>query len=63
LDYSSLAGNGILGVGWSLGGVSAITRCAATIEQDGISGSRAIKLTNADRFCLDGQRLMLVSGS
>ena len=63
LDYSSLAGNGTMGVGWSLGGVSAITRCAQTIEQDGISGSRAIKITNEDRFCLGGQRLMLVSGT
>ncbi|HLF29880.1 MAG TPA: putative Ig domain-containing protein, partial [Xanthomonadales bacterium] len=50
LDYSSRAGNGPLGVGWSLGGVSAITRCSRTLEQDGKSGQRGISLTANDRF-------------
>ena len=59
LNYSSQAGNGNLGVGWTLGGVSAISRCAQTMEQDGISGSKGISLDNEDRFCLDGQRLIL----
>src|SRR5690625_6401721 len=27
LDYSSIAGNGPMGAGWSIGGFSAITRC------------------------------------
>lgn len=63
LSYSSLAGNGALGVGWSLSGLSAITRCAQTIEQDGIAGSRAVEIQQSDRFCLDGQRLILIPGS
>ncbi|NNE06187.1 MAG: hypothetical protein HKN15_10740, partial [Xanthomonadales bacterium] len=50
-----------LGVGWSLGGLSEIARCAQTIEQDGASGS--VNLDSDDRFCLDGQRLLLVSGA
>ncbi len=35
LSYSSRSGNGLLGVGWSLGGLSTIHRCAATIG-DGV---------------------------
>jgi len=35
LPYSSRAGNGLLGVGWLLGGLSAISWCRRTIAQDG----------------------------
>ena len=59
LNYSSQAGNGEVGVGWSIGGVSALSICPQTMEQDGVSGSRGIKLDGDDRFCLDGQRLIL----
>ncbi|MFT4190002.1 MAG: SpvB/TcaC N-terminal domain-containing protein [Comamonas sp.] len=61
LDYSSQAGNGLLGVGWSLGGLSTITRCPRTLAQDGASGSINYDLN--DRYCLDGQRLMVVGGN
>ncbi len=63
LDYSSAAGLGQAGLGWSIGGQSAISRCAQTLEQDGPGALRGITLTVADRFCLDGRRLMLVSGT
>lgn len=56
LDYSSGAGNGLLGLGWTLTGPSAITRCAKTILHDGVRG--AVTFGLGDRFCLDGQRLM-----
>ncbi|NOR21036.1 MAG: hypothetical protein GQ538_13220, partial [Xanthomonadales bacterium] len=59
LNYSSQAGNGEVGVGWTVGGVSAIVLCPQTMEQDGVSGSRGIKLDGDDRFCLDGQRLVV----
>jgi len=58
LNYSSQSGNGELGVGWTLGGISTISLCPQTMEQDDISGSRGIGLDGEDRFCLDGQRLI-----
>lgn len=61
LSYNSRAGNGILGVGWSLTGLPTITRCPRTTPQDGVKGGVAYDAN--DRFCLDGQRLMLVSGT
>jgi Salmonella virulence plasmid 65kDa B protein len=61
LTYNSHAGNGFLGIGWSLTGLSVITRCGGTIAQD---GSRSgVNLSYNDKFCLDGQRLMAVNGA
>ena len=60
LNYSSQGGNGIAGLGWSLEGSSTITRCPLTRATDGVYGS--VNLNTADRFCLDGQRLLVVSG-
>ncbi len=61
LNYNSQSGNGPLGVGWSLGGLSAITRCPASYAQDGFKGG--INYDGNDRYCLDGQRLVAVSGA
>ncbi|MDH5216908.1 MAG: hypothetical protein OEX19_04385, partial [Gammaproteobacteria bacterium] len=61
LSYASSGGNGQLGVGWALSGIQEITRCPKTIAQDNVS--RGVTLTNSDRFCLNGQRLVLISGS
>ncbi|PUA26358.1 MAG: hypothetical protein B0W54_21540 [Cellvibrio sp. 79] len=61
LDYSSGAGTGIVGKGWSLSAVSSISRCRQTLVQDSIA--KPITWTAEDRFCLDGQRLILISGS
>jgi hypothetical protein len=60
LVYSSQGGNGQLGAGWGLAGLSSITRCPRTISQDGIA--RGIHYDLDDRYCLDGQRLIVVSG-
>ncbi|RCX31658.1 RHS repeat-associated core domain-containing protein [Thioalbus denitrificans] len=59
LSYSGRSGNGLLGVGWSLGGLSTIHRCAATIAQDSFTDGVDLE---RDRFCLDGQRLIAVAG-
>ncbi|NPU10059.1 hypothetical protein HL666_04745 [Bradyrhizobium sp. 83002] len=61
LDYSSQGANGLLGAGWSLGGVPSIGRCARTLAQDGVLGG--VNFDSGDRFCLDGQRLIVVSGT
>ncbi len=61
LVYNSRAGNGVLGQGWSLSGLSAISRCNRTWVQDGTPS--APTNTAADRYCLDGQQLKLVSGT
>jgi len=61
LNYSSHGGDGILGKGWNLGGLSAISRCGKTFAQDGaVSG---INFNSNDRYCLNGQRLIPVNGA
>ena len=69
LEYSSETGgnsNGwlgasLLGVGWSLAGLPAMGRCPQTMAQDGVIGS--INYNANDRFCLEGQRLIAISGT
>ena len=61
ITYNSNGGNGLLGVGFSLSGLSVITRCGQTIAQDGRKGG--VYYDARDRFCLDGQRLIAISGS
>lgn len=66
LNYSSQAGNGPMGRGWSIGGLSSIARCRATREAGDfiVSGQATdgnpapINYTATDRYCLDGQRLI-----
>jgi len=60
LNYSSRAGNGIAGMGWSLSGLSSVSRCPSTLDQDGVI--RAVELDAGDKLCLDGQRLLATSG-
>lgn len=57
LVYNSRGLDGVLGVGWSLSGMSSITRCNKTWEQDGAPSG--VTLTATDRFCLDGQQLKI----
>lgn len=61
LSYSSQAPDGTLGAGWSLTGLSRITRCARDLARDSYAGK--VSIDASDRFCLDGQRLMLVNGT
>ena len=59
INYSSQAANGLLGLGWSLSGVSSISRTGSTQYHDG--ATRGIKFDETDNFVLDGQRLMKIS--
>ncbi|MDP2891412.1 MAG: FG-GAP-like repeat-containing protein [Bacteroidota bacterium] len=61
LVYSSNSGPGVAGYGWQIGGISAIGRTGKTIYNDGTA--TGVDLTSNDRFILDGQRLVLTSGS
>ncbi len=61
LNYSSNAGKGIAGQGWSLNGMAIIARCRQTLSQD--SKARPIAWSADDRFCFNGQRLMVVTGT
>ena len=61
LTYSHTGGNGLAGARWGLSGISAISRCGQTYAQDG--QVVAINYSASDRFCLDGERLIAVSGS
>lgn len=61
LVYNSQGGNGMAGYGWNISGVSAITRIPRTKFHDGVVGG--VNLDANDRFALDGQRLILKSGT
>lgn len=61
LNYSSQGGNGPVGQGWTISGFSKIARCAAKLEPDGYN--RGVLFDDNDRLCLDGQRLVLFSGT
>jgi RHS repeat-associated protein len=56
--YDSAAGQDLLGVGFGLQGVSAVTRCPANLAQDG--EIRAVRYDDRDHLCLDGARLVFV---
>jgi len=54
IAYDSQAGNGLLGVGWGVSGLSTISRCARGVPQDP---------TPDYRFCIDGLRMNVISGT
>ncbi|WP_437734434.1 RHS repeat-associated core domain-containing protein [Sorangium sp. So ce1335] len=58
LVYRSDGGDGVLGAGFSIAGLSAITRCPSTLAQDG--EIRGVRYDGEDTLCLDGQRLVPV---
>lgn len=61
LRYGSHDGDGLAGAGFSIAGLSRITRCPLTLAVDGrVEG---VRFAAGDRFCLDGQPLVLVSGA
>jgi YD repeat-containing protein len=60
LAYNHNGGNGYLGVGWSLQGLSMITRRNGTLATDGAVSP--INMDANDHFALDGQKLIQVAG-
>ncbi len=60
VTYSSRSGNGPLGVGFSLSGLSQISHCAPLLAHTG----RVWSLSHeGSDYCLDGQRLVPIAGS
>lgn len=59
--YNSFGANGQMGYGWGLTGLSSITRVNKNIYFDG--EVKPIELTYNDKYALDGQRLIGVSGT
>lgn len=63
LSYSSQSGVGLAGIGWSIAGLSSISRCLQTVAQDtGVLPNGMVNFTSSDRFCIDGKRLMALNG-
>jgi RHS repeat-associated protein len=60
IAYNSQGGNGLLGPGFDLTGLSAITRIPENLFTDGLT--TGLSLSTSDRFALDGNRLMVTSG-
>jgi hypothetical protein len=68
LVYNSQGGDGIAGVGWSLTGLSTISRCPRTRQQDGYGRPVMLDPLNpadtadgkTDGICLDGEKLFEV---
>lgn len=60
-SYNSQGPVGQLGKGWTMAGLSTITRCGRTTAQDG-GFPESVAFNSNDRFCLDGQRLVAVGG-
>ena len=61
LNYTSSSGDGIVGLGWTLAGLPVITRCPRTVAQDTVHGG--VNYDANDRFCIQGQRLIVISGT
>jgi RHS repeat-associated protein len=61
LEYTSRGGGGVLGLGWSVSGLSRISRCAKTRAFDG--HNEPVLFNDDDAFCLDGKRLRRISSS
>lgn len=61
LRYASHDGDGLAGAGFTITGLSRIARCPLTIAVDG--RTQGVRFTAEDRFCLDGQPLVLIAGT
>lgn len=60
LSYNSQFGNGMLGNGWNLNGISSITRAGSSYFIDEVN--KGIEFTSQDHFALDANRLFGITG-
>ncbi len=70
LQYNSRAGNGLLGMGWSVLGQSTITRCGTDNYFDNPNretlpgiGVDPVDYDDNDKFCMNGQRIVSINGT
>ena len=56
LTYNSQSGNGVCGMGFSIAGLSSITRVPRSVYYDGVA--KGIKYDATDAYALDGKRLI-----
>lgn len=61
LSYDSHSGNGLAGWGWNVSGISVITRIPSTSFHDDLIDG--VDFDSHDRFALDGQRLIVKTGT
>jgi len=61
LFYDSGSSIGPLGIGWSIAGLGAITRCNLTTAQD--TTPAPVALVTTDGYCINGNRLRLTGGT
>lgn len=61
ITYNSQSGNGIVGYGWSLAGLSSVSRTGKDRFRD--DEIRSFENSNQDNISLDGNRLILLSGT
>lgn len=62
LVYSSAKRRGALRMGWSIAGLSAISRCPGKRARDGFKAGIDFESGERQRFCLDGEPLVLIPG-
>ncbi|MDR3326743.1 MAG: FG-GAP-like repeat-containing protein [Prevotellaceae bacterium] len=64
ISYNSQGGFGAMGIGWDISGLSAITRGSKSFYYDGDAiAYNSVQFDNTDQLYLDGQRLILLSGT
>jgi hypothetical protein len=61
LVYNSQSGNGVAGMGWNIGGISAITAVDKNVYFDGSASASELDIFSA--YILDGMRLIKLSTS
>ncbi|MGS2717042.1 RHS repeat-associated core domain-containing protein [Eionea flava] len=61
INYSNSSGAGLLGAGFTLSASSSISRCSPSKSADGFKSG--IELNDNARFCLNGAKLVAISGS